>query len=147
MKTCTPCVMEAYIEQYGWTYRSYQTSTWKTGHGVADKTYDFLVHMTSGRVRFEISPFVDDPIEWDLWPELSSEIEALKASMSMSTLTISEAGDLTIAIEVSADGLDYNNFCNIIIALSQQSHSVRESITSKMKGHGLFYYQDPLYLS
>lgn len=147
MQTCTPCVIEAYIEQYGWTYRSFQTSTWKTGRGHEEKSYDFLVHMVANTVRFEISPFVDHPVEWDLWPELTEEIDSLKKIMPLTKLCISEAGDLTLTIESSGDGLDYNNFCNIVMTLTQQAAAVRESLSSTMKNHGLYYYEEPFYMS
>lgn len=147
MKQCTPSMMEGYFEQYGWTFKSYQTSTWKTGFGDEDSEYNILVHMSDHNIRFEISPFNDSPMEWDLWPEVLMQFMELKEEIPVLKLNISAAGDLTLSTEVLTGGFSFENFCNIVGILELHSHNIRERAFHTMRNNGLHYFEEPVYLS
>ena len=147
MKNCTPSMMESYFEKFGWTFKSYLTSTWKTGHANEDGDYNLVVHMTDYSAKFEMSPFIGEDHVWDFWPEVLADFMELKAGIPMVKFSISEAGDLTLSSEVLLNGFNDENFCNLIGVISEISYDLRQTVHSTMINNGLHYYREPVYLS
>jgi hypothetical protein len=147
MKLCTPSVMESYFEMFGWNFKVYQSSTWKAGESEEASSLDYVIHMTDSKIKFEVSPFLNSPVEWDLWPEATLEVMEIKERLQIISLNLSEAGDLTLSCEVLRHHFDYENFCNTAEILEHHAEEIRQLVGASMRHSGLHYFQEPTYFS
>ena len=147
MQVCTPCVMESYFEMFGWNFKVFNGSTWKTGESDEASELDFVVHMTDLKIRFEVSPFLGCPVDWELWPEAMFKISEMQDCLQTIDLKISEAGDLTLSTEVLRQTFNYENFCNTAEILQLHATEIREKVFISMKHSGLDYFVEPAYYS
>lgn len=147
MTICTPCILEGYMDRFGWTYKASRPSIWKTGFSGDDTVYSLEVQLSDTSVRFEMFPLVDFDIKWDLWPEILEELYEIGDSQPVLNLCVDKKELLLLSCESAIVGFDYNNFCNIVGVLGHHADRVREKIRSVLNSRGYDYFSEPSYLS
>ncbi len=111
--------IEAYFEQYGWSYDRPSENRFLTGFK-SDVTDSFAIYvtLTPNWVYFVIAPFVDAPQTPACARKLYKHLLRLCQEINMAKFSIDSDGDVTLTVELPESSLNYSEFSDALSALS-----------------------------
>lgn len=139
MNQCTPEVLEAYLQEYGWSYHYVDQGQWVTGWQGQERSYPLKISVCDTWITFQIKPFVKLTIDWDSWPELSYFILKKNDDCQMVKLALDENDQISLYLEVFANGFSYQDFNDTIGLMGYYADRLYDEILSHLDTIGFRY--------
>jgi len=118
----TPETLQAYFEQYGWTYErtgeGAQITDYRTSFRGDMAVFRIYVRLTDYWVFFSITPFVVAPQDPECERKLHKFLLRQNYEMNMAKFTVDDDGDVTLTVELPTASLDYSEFSDALGALA-----------------------------
>ena len=107
-------IVESYLNQYGWSFRSVDARRWLTGWQGMERYFPLQIVACDSWITFCIKPLIDWHEKWENSRELAHFLLELNDQCPMIKLHLDEAGDICLGLSVFAAHLDYENFYNAV---------------------------------
>ncbi len=115
----TPETIDGYFREYGWTFhRPEGTRDWQTAVRGDVAVFRIAVRLTDNWVFFTIVPFVLGPREPQCAERLYRHLLRLNRDITLAKLALDEDGDVLLTVELPAEALTYEAFCDALGALA-----------------------------
>ena len=110
--------LEAYFEQYGWTYQQIDETSFRTVFRGDVSSFTIHIRIAGDWVYFSIAPFVVSPQDVECERKLYKHLLTLNHEMNMAKFTVDSDGDVILTVELPTENLNYNEFSDALGALA-----------------------------
>ncbi len=139
MNRCSSEMLECYLRDYGWSFRSNGPQSWLTGWQGQDRSYPLTVHLNDTWLVLNVNPFLKLNIDWESWPEISRYLLELNADCHMVKIVINQNGDIGLVLELLASNLAYSDFSDALGVLGYYADYLYDEILSQFDRIGFQY--------
>jgi hypothetical protein len=115
-----------FFEQYGWRFEQREPGIFRTGFVGDAGAWDIWVRATSTLVLFVISPLVPRPTENPPGPALLRTLLKANHELNLAKLAIDDDNDISLSVELAADGFGYSHFSDALTALAHYADEYKE---------------------
>jgi hypothetical protein len=129
--TVTMDTIEAYFQQYGWSYKQMDDTHIVTGFD-SEVTDVFTIYVTLAPnwVYFAIVPYIQAPTDPRCEQKLYKHLLRLCQEINLVKFAADADGDIVLAVELPRESLDYSEFADALNALSYYSDQNYAAIQS-----------------
>ena len=147
MSRMTPELLESYLADYGWAFRTISPGHWVTGWQGQDRSYPLVVTLSDTWLSFLVKPFLRLEVDWENCPELSQFLLELNNTCHMVKLVIDDRGDVCLGLEVFANHIVFGNFADSLGVLGYYCDFLYDQIHGQIDQIGLAVDQEVKYLT
>lgn len=139
MERCTSQMLEAFLADYGWVFRSAGENEWLTGFEAEECSFPLRISLTETWISFQIQPFLGIKIDWECWPEISRWLLDLNHTSPLVKLSINAEGFIELNLDVLNMGFQYDGFCTILGLIGFYADMFYDDILSHLDLIGFRY--------
>jgi hypothetical protein len=125
-----------FFDQYGWRYERREPGIFRTGFAGDAGAWDIWVRATSSLVLFVISPLVPRPADVPPGPALLRALLKANHELNLAKLAIDDDDDISLAVELPADGFGYDQFSDALTALAHYADEYKDRLEEAVRDDG-----------
>ena len=139
MIQCLSKVLESYLKDYGWNFRSEGTGEWVTGWQGGERSYPLRISVLESWIIFQIQPFLKITTDWECWPEITHYLLRLNSNCHMVKIHIDENEQISLVLEVFSKNFEYSDFSDALGILGYYADYLYDEILDFMDKIGFQY--------
>lgn len=123
-----------FFDRYGWRYERRDPTIYRTGFVGEAGAWDVWVRSSTSLVIFVISPFVARPADVTPGPFLLRALLKANHEMNLAKFAIDDDDDVSLAVELPAEGFGYAQFADALTALAHYADEFKERLEDAVRG-------------
>jgi hypothetical protein len=117
-----------YFDSYGWKYVRQEPSVFRTAFTGETGRYEVWLKVTDTWVFFCINPYVRKPAGQAHGPSTLHAVLRANHEVNLAKFAVDDDGDVSLSVELPADGFRYTHFCDALTALAHYADGWRPRI-------------------
>lgn len=128
MEACQGLHVEAFLRQYGWSFKKAYEGCWYTGWYGSQRSYPLVIRRNDTFISFTISPLFRCLADWEDWPELLLTMMQLNAELAGARLAIDDTGAITLQGQIYSSQFNYEVFEQTLGVLGYYADDLYEKL-------------------
>ncbi|MFW7379488.1 MAG: YbjN domain-containing protein [Oligoflexus sp.] len=139
MASSTRQIVEEYLTQYGWDYKTLSSDELASGWQGDEGLYPLHITIYDNWIGLQVRPFKSLSIDWDSWPEISRYLLEWNDGCHMVKLAIGPDGDVNISLDIILQGLSFEVFSDTLTVLGHYTEKLYDDLLSYFDSIGYSY--------
>lgn len=147
MTKITANVLESFLREYGWSFRSLGDNQWITGWQGKEKSFLLRIIASNSFVSLNVGSIFSFKVDWEYWPELAAYLLTLNNDSKMVKLGIDENDEISLSMDILVKNLKYENFSHSLGILGYYADYFYDKILNQLHALGFQYSQPQKFLT